>query len=382
MSVRNFGLPYTGSKSRIAPWLMEMLPNCENFVDVFAGGCAVSHAVILAGKAKMITMNDIQGDVVQLFLDALHGDLGKYNPYQWIDRTTFFEQKNTNPFIRLVYSFGNNAKNYLYSREIEEYKHAVHLALTDDDWESFNELCPELAEKCKTELQNYPISHDDYSISIYIRHLKLQKKCCQILREISGNSWYSEVIQQHPFYRTSKKEWISHGKTGTKIVGVHGNQELFSIDRTKSIYAACDIERTQRIESNQTLQSLERVKRIQHLEAAKRIKTINNNDIINNNPIINTTSMDYRLLDIPSNSVVFCDPPYKDSEVKYNTTKFNHEEFYEWCLEKAKYNDVYVTEYNIEHPHFQLLGEKGRQISLNAQGNKGIKAEKLYKVMP
>ena len=85
---------------------------------------------------------------------------------------------------------------------------------------------------------------------------------------------------------------------------------------------------------------------------------------------------------IPSNSVVFCDPPYKDSEVKYNTTKFNHEEFYEWCLEKAKYNDVYVTEYNIEHPHFQLLGEKGRQISLNAQGNKGIKAEKLYKVMP
>lgn len=366
MSIRNFGLPYTGSKSRIAPWLMEMLPNCENFVDVFAGGCAVSHAVMLYGKAKMITLNDIQGDVVQLFLDALHGNLKKYNPYQWIGRTTFFEQKNTNSFIRLVYSFGNNAKNYLYSKEVEEYKHAVHLALIEDDWSLLCELCPEIAEKCKTELQNYPINHDDYSTSIEVRHLNFQKKCCEILRTISGNNWYSDVIQQNPFYRTSKKEWISHGKTGSKIVGAPGSQEMFSIARLESI---------------QVLQSYERVKRIVELEAVKKIKTINNNDIVNNNMIINTTSMDYRLLDMPNNSVVFCDPPYKDSNVKYNNTKFEHGEFYEWCLEKAKYNDVYVTEYNIEHPHFQLVGEKERQISLNAQGSKGMKIEKLYRVI-
>lgn len=361
MGVKNFGLPYTGSKSRIAPWLMEMLPNCESFVDVFAGGCAVSHAAILSGKAKMITLNDIQGDVVQLFIDALHGNLQKYNPYQWIDRTTFFEQKDTNPFIRLVYSFGNNGKSYLYSQGIEEYKHAVHLALTEDDWNLFNDLCPELAEKCKTSLLKYPINNDDYSSSIDIRHSIFQKKCCEILREISGNNWFSDIIQQNPFYRTIKKEWISHGKLGTRIVGAHGNQEIFSITR---------------IESIQIGQHFERVKRIQHLEAVKKIKTINNNDIIN------TTSMDYRLLDFPNKSLVFCDPPYKDSDMRYNNIKFNHEEFYEWCLEKAKDNDVYVTEYNIEHPHFQLIGEKGRQISLNGKGSKGMKIEKLYKVIP
>lgn len=364
MSVRNFGLPYTGSKSRIAPWLMDMLPDCENFVDVFAGGCAVSHAMILSEKAKIITINDIKGDVIKLFLDALHGDLEKYNPYKWIDRTTFFEQKDNNPFIRLVYSFGNNGKNYLYSKEIEEYKHAVHLALTDDDWNSFNDLCPELAEKCKTELQNYPINHDDYSNSIEVRHLNFQKKCCETLREISENSWYSNVIQQNPFYRTSKKEWISHGKTGSKIVGARGNQEIFSITRIE------------KIAHTRVAQHLERVKRVQHLEAVNRIKTINNV------PIINTSSVDYKLLDIPNGSVVFCDPPYKDSTVKYNNQKFNHEEFYEWCLEKAKYNQVFVTEYNIEHPHFHLIGEKGRQISFNSQGSKGMKIEKLYKVIP
>ena len=365
MGVKNFGLPYTGSKSRIAPWLMEMLPNCENFVDVFAGGCAVSHAVMLYGKAKTITMNDLQGDIPELFLDALHGDLEKYNPYKWVNRQTFFEQKENNPLIRLVYSFGNNGKNYLYSREIEEYKHAAHLVLTDDDWESFNALCPELAEKCKTALLKYPIITEKYSSSIDIRHSIFQKKCCEILREISGNNWYSDIIQQNPFYRASKKEWISHGKTGPKIVGSRGNQEVFSITRIE------------KIAHTQVAQHLEGIKRIQHIIN----DDINNNDI-NNNIIINTSSADYRLLDIPNNSVVFCDPPYKDSSIKYNNIKFNYEEFYDWCLEKAKCNDVYVTEYNIDHPHFQLIGEKGRQISFNSQGSKGIKIERLYKVMP
>lgn len=381
MSVKNFGLPYTGSKSRIASWLMEMLPTCDNFVDVFAGGCAVSHAVILAGKAKVISMNDIKGDVIQLFLDALHGELKKYDPYSWIDRATFFEHKDSNPFIRLVYSFGNNGQDYLYSREIEDYKHAVHLALTEDDWSSFFVLCSELAERCKTELQKYPINNDDYSSSIKIRHLKFQKKCCEVLREISNNNWNADCIQQNPFYRTSKKEWISHGKVGSKIVGACGNQELFNTTRIQSIHADCFIERTQKIESIQILQNFDRIKRIQHLEAVNRIKTINDNDIINF-PIINKSSMDYRLLDIPNNSVVFCDPPYKGSDVRYNNITFDYKEFYEWCLEKAKHNDVFVTEYNIDHPHFQLIGEKGRQISLNGVGSKGMKVEKLYKVIP
>ena len=341
MSVKNFGLPYTGSKSRIAPWLMEMLPDCEHFVDVFAGGCAVSHAMILYGKAKKITMNDLQGDVVNLFIDALHGDLEKYSPYQWIDRTAFFEQKDKNPFIRLVYSFGNDGKTYLYSRQIEEYKHAVHSAITENKWSDFKKLCPELSEKCRNELLKCPIIENEYSKSIRERNLKFNKKCCEILRDISGNNFYSDIIQQNPFYRTAKKERISHCKSSIKIESIQSSQQL---------------------------------------EGIYRINQINNN--INNLPVINAQSMDYRLLDIPNNSVVFCDPPYKDSSVKYNNTKFNHEDFYDWCLEKAKHNDVFVTEYNIEHPCFKLIGEKARKISLNANGSKGLKTERLYNVIP
>ena len=298
---KNFGLPYVGSKSRIAPWLMEMLPTCEHFVDLFAGGCAVSYAMILYGKTKMITMNDLQGDVVHLFIDALHGDLQKYDPYHWISREEFFAQKDSNPFIKLVYSFGNDGKGYLYNREIEEYKKSVHFALVNDEWTSFDVLCPELSEKCKDELLKYPIDNKDYYNSIKIRRLHFQKKCAEILCDISNNSWYSDVIQQNPFYRTAKKKCKSHGKSGSTI---------------KSLECS------------------------QHIESIERIESINNSN--NNFPIINSQSMDYRDLTIPDNSVVFCDPPYKDSDVKYNNIKFSHEEFYNWCIEKAKYNDVYV----------------------------------------
>ena len=75
----NYGLPYTGSKSRIAEWLVDKLPSCETFVDVFAGGCAVSDARMLHTKAKRFILNDLQGDVPKLFVDALKGDLEKYH---------------------------------------------------------------------------------------------------------------------------------------------------------------------------------------------------------------------------------------------------------------------------------------------------------------
>lgn len=43
----NYGLPYKGSKSAICDWLLKYLPDCDTFVDVFCGGCAVTHAMML-----------------------------------------------------------------------------------------------------------------------------------------------------------------------------------------------------------------------------------------------------------------------------------------------------------------------------------------------
>lgn len=53
----------------------------------------------------------------------------------------------------------------------------------------------------------------------------------------------------------------------------------------------------------------------------------------------------YQDLEIPTNSLIYCDPPYEGT-TKYKDD-FNHLEFWEWCRTKAKEGHlVYVSEYN------------------------------------
>lgn len=119
------GIPYQGSKSKIADSIIDLLPSATHFYDLFGGGCALSHAALLSGKYQHVHANDITDSVV-LFKDAMEGNLAKYEPERFRTREDFEAEKDTNPFVRIVYSFGNDQKSYLYSRQIEGYKRAVH----------------------------------------------------------------------------------------------------------------------------------------------------------------------------------------------------------------------------------------------------------------
>ncbi len=57
--VKNYGVPYKGSKNRIAKWIVDILPAANTLVDAFAGGCAITHAAIESEKFKRFVMNDI-----------------------------------------------------------------------------------------------------------------------------------------------------------------------------------------------------------------------------------------------------------------------------------------------------------------------------------
>ena len=69
---KKYGLPYQGSKSKLAERIVALLPPATHLYDIFAGGCAITHAALLSGKFKEIHANDIS-DSVTLFEDALNG---------------------------------------------------------------------------------------------------------------------------------------------------------------------------------------------------------------------------------------------------------------------------------------------------------------------
>lgn len=127
-----YGLPYKGSKNKLAERIVSLLPKRTHLIDLFCGGCAVSHAALLRNKYKHIHINDINWMCPTLFIDALNG---KYqNETRWISREDFFRLKDTDPYVAVVWSFGNNLRDYLYSKEIEPLKKAIHYAIFFRDY--------------------------------------------------------------------------------------------------------------------------------------------------------------------------------------------------------------------------------------------------------
>lgn len=131
-------MPYRGSKNGIAAEIVGRLPAGEVFVDLFCGGCAVTHAAILSGKWKRYIINDIDAALPKMFIDAINGKF-KWET-RWIDRETFYKEKENDPYIKYVWSFGNDGETYMYSREIEPYKKALHYARVLNDFSLLHEL--------------------------------------------------------------------------------------------------------------------------------------------------------------------------------------------------------------------------------------------------
>ena len=151
----NYGLPYKGSKNKLATRIVDLLPPRKHFYDLFCGGCAVTHAAMMTHKWDDFTINDLNWQCPTLFIDALNG---KYkDDTRWISREDFFRLKDSDPYVAFVWSFGNNLKAYLYSKEIEPLKRAIHFALFFGDYEPSKQLGCDLSfiDRLPTREQKY-----------------------------------------------------------------------------------------------------------------------------------------------------------------------------------------------------------------------------------
>ena len=127
-----YGISYKGSKNALVEKLIPLFPGRKNFYDLFCGGCAVTHGAILSGKFQNHIINDLNPLLPKLFWDATHG---KYkNESRWIARDDFKKLKDTDGYIKYLWSFGNNGRSYLYSKEIEPWKKALHYARVHKDF--------------------------------------------------------------------------------------------------------------------------------------------------------------------------------------------------------------------------------------------------------
>ena len=101
-----YGVPYRGSKNRIAKDIIDILPSGHRFVDLFAGGCAITHAAILSGKWNMILSNDLcplRGQT--LFRLACQGEYNNEKYYRIPTKQEFYEKRDVEPHMVSVWGW-------------------------------------------------------------------------------------------------------------------------------------------------------------------------------------------------------------------------------------------------------------------------------------
>ncbi|AHK11677.1 AdoMet-MTase [Shewanella sp. phage 1/41] len=94
---------------------------------------------------------------------------------------------------------------------------------------------------------------------------------------------------------------------------------------------------------------------------------------------VNFIGCGYSDLEIPPQSIIYCDPPYAGT-TKYKDD-FNHDEFWQWCRDKVKEgHQVFISEYNAPDD-FECIWSKDIQSGLNTNSTKkGV--EKLFVFNP
>ena len=143
-----YGIPYMGSKTKIAVDILRQLPKGNRFVDLFGGGFAMSHAAFLSQRYQHVLYNDFNPLIVNLVKGGLKGqyNYGVFQP-KFVTREEFYEKKETDGYIKYIWSFGNSGHEYMFSKEIEPFKKMAHDFVVFGRWNNgLDQIAPNVKQ--------------------------------------------------------------------------------------------------------------------------------------------------------------------------------------------------------------------------------------------
>lgn len=330
-----YGLPYQGSKNQIARKIIAELPAGKRLVDLFGGGGAISHCAVLSGKYENVLYNDYNPLIVDLFRRAVNGDfaLDRFTP-EWISREDFQRLKDTDGYVRYVWSFGNSSCGYIYSKDIEEWNKSLHYAIVYRDFSLIDRYSPKLKRIIDAS-------------TMQERRLNCRKDNGLLFNFIPGAVRLGDL----PYKYTPKCK-------PTNTAAPYNNIQIFlKLGEW----------------NNQRLKPLQRLERLQTLEHIERLARLSLFKGISNLQINCGSYLDYEYQD---GDVIYCDIPYEGTK-KYDGKEFNHKEFYDWAYSRPY--QVFFSSYdNISDKRFKIVFMKDKLSIFSATSKNKIKKETLY----
>ena len=358
MSIRKYGAAYQGSKSKIADEIISKIPNKKYFVDAFSGGGALAHCALESGKFEHIIANDLQTkDILEahfLWTPEQHLEFQK----KWVTKEEF--EKTDNLYIKTCWSFSNNRKAYIYSKACYEYKRLLHNAICFRNYKEFEDYC------------GIDLSEIDSYDDLNERRKAARRAILKALKPYS----FKETINSNTHIPKEIYDAILGGNKDWRSLGVD-RSEYKCIDR---ILRSEALETSKNVENMLCLTNLERTKQGKNIESLiQQENLLRSKAIASSNISITSFSYDeIHLLD-PSETVIICDAPYRNTQ-GYQVD-FDNDKFEQWCIDKSREGyEVFVCEYAIANPAFEEVWSK--EVINCGGGNKNQKksVEKLYHV--
>ena len=332
----NYGLPYQGSKSKICAEVIRHLPIADNLYDLFAGGCAITDIALREGEYSRYIVNDIS-DVPSLFVKAVNGDYA--NEKRWISREDFQTLKDSDPYVRTCWSFGNNGECYMYSREVEPWKKALHFARVYNDYS----LLAEFGIKSDGSYQDVKLHHEEYKQKYILWWLSQQKYTVQELEALIATTkediYHTEEELRQYLLDALKDSGLTQAEVGkrlgTQMQGHYFGRSQWAFptqeyyEQMQTFMPKLDKDYNEIVGLYMLQQRLQRLQSLQSLQSLQRLQSLQS---------------DYRNVEIQPNSVLYCDIPYKGT-AGYNGSEFDHAAFYKWAREQKEL--VIVSEYTM-----------------------------------
>lgn len=390
---KNYGLPYMGSKNKLAEEIVNFLPQKKVLVDLFGGGGAISVCASQSGKYEKIIYNELNTIIAETFQKAINGEYE--NERRWVSREEFEKLKKTDGYVAICFSFSNNCNTYIYGPKIEPYKRAYHYAIVFDDFGPFNELFDdETTEKIKksvegiTDLKERRIkfSHalGDYILSLEkCEPLGSNEKLDTVKYTVDVHPTYIGHVNQHLQYK-ERFDLLKH----TICEKRHCNENLEQQERLATLKRTMSVKNETRGSGSAT----------QHIECQEKFDLLKHtmnmygtprnacppfdlNIRVTTEALIEVFNKDYADVELPSpeDCVIYCDIPYNKT-YSYVTGGFDYERFYKWCQEKTSEGyQIFVSSYELPEELFISVWEKQRHCKATSGSGKHV-VEKIYTV--
>lgn len=85
--------------------------------------------------------------------------------------------------------------------------------------------------------------------------------------------------------------------------------------------------------------------------------------------------LDYAEVEIPKDSVIYCDIPYQGTEEYIGVEQFDYDRFYRWAENQSE--PVFISSYQMPPDRFDCIAEFSHRSTLSADSNNAV-VERIF----